>query len=106
MYFQGDVHLRKKKVDVDRYDPVGVLCDLYAQEMGEQWVYCDKTANYSMHGHKHLCPPEVAKWAGLKRNGCFIPVIVEGEKLCIMDISDMERKFDFDQIADIIEQCL
>lgn len=79
------------------------MCDLYAQEMGIDWVL-EKTGNYSILGHKHFIPPEVAKWAGLRRNTC-LPILVDGEKKLLVDVGDMEEKADFDQIADIITKC-
>lgn len=89
--------------DVDRYDALGVLCDLYVQETGEKWVYHSETSNFSLHGSKHLLPEQVAKWAGLKRN-CCLPIMLDGEKKMLIDMT-MEDGHKFDEIADVIDKC-
>lgn len=87
--------------DVDRYCPYGVLCDLYAQETGEEWVYHTTTSNYSLCGQKHLLPIEVAAWAGLKRNSC-LPIMLDGEKKLLIDMFEEAK---FEEIADVIQKC-
>ena len=93
---------------------LGVLCDLYSQETGEEW-WGMGYGRFSMHSADNLLPYEVEQWAGLTHeHGGYVAVSKhydEGERNTVdhspslTELND-QWQYDFRQIADVIEQQL
>lgn len=84
---------------------LGVLCDLHAKETSTGWVdYIDNVYNSEYFDQESVLPDQVMEWAGIHESD---PVITTGEysSSCITHYNDEER-YDFTQLADLIEQYL
>jgi hypothetical protein len=96
------------------YCCLGVLCDLYSRETGVPWEE-NAHVEFSMHGGHSVLPNEVQTWADLHHeHGGYITATKyhdEGEETTVdHDVTLTELndnwKYDFAQIADVIEQQL
>ena len=84
------------------YCCLGVLCDLYAKEHDVFWNYNSNTMRYDMFGEDLNLPLKVVEWASVNRN----PAVVQ-EGMGTTTLSFMnDGGFDFNQIAQIIEEQL
>jgi hypothetical protein len=87
------------------YCCLGVLCDLYSQELNVPWTdhggknFCD----YDFLGEPSALPIEVVKWAGLKDQ---YPK-VKDEKNIQLQLTELnDNGTDFKTIANLIEKSL
>jgi hypothetical protein len=83
---------------------LGVLCDLHAQETGAVW-----DGEYRYFKRADIPPTLVCDWAGLEEANPIIhridlPIDTNEAALSVAEYND--RKYSFDQIADLIEQHL
>lgn len=81
---------------------LGVLCDLHSIETGTPW----KGNAYRLNDSS--LPNEVMEWAGLKLNDPNVHVVkrdewAHEEDTTLTTLND-EDEYDFEQIADIIEE--
>jgi len=82
---------------------LGVLCDLHSIETGRPWI------GSAYLGVAHSLPEMVLRWAGLKPNEPNVHVMnkpvnyVDLEETTLITLND-EDGWDFDQIANIIEE--
>jgi hypothetical protein len=93
---------------------LGVLCDLYSQETGEEW-WGMGYGRFSMHSADNLLPEQVRIWAHLPHeHGQYVAVSKrydEGERNTVdhnpslTELND-QWQYDFKQIADVIEEQL
>ena len=84
---------------------LGVLCDLHAKETNTKWVdHINKDFSSDYLDQDSVLPIQVMDWAGTQGSD---PVITTRESIsrCITHYNDGER-YDFIQLADLIEQYL
>jgi hypothetical protein len=93
---------------------LGVLCDLYSQETGEEW-WGMGYGGFAMHGADSVLPEQVRVWAGLPHeHGGYVAVSKsydEGEETTVYSAPSLTElndqwNYDFKQIAEVIEQQL
>ena len=93
---------------------LGVLCDLYSQETGEEW-WGMGYGRFSMHSADNLLPEQVRIWADLPHeHGQYVAVSKrydEGEDTTVFHSPSLTElndqwQYDFRQIADVIEEQL
>lgn len=85
---------------------LGVLCELAVESniispsemnIDEEWAYM---------GHSDLTPPEVSDWAGFSDSNPEVAIDDDLRyTLCLSDLNDTYA-YDFEKIADIIEEVL
>jgi len=97
-YKQGHCQLRSTD---NKYCCLGVLCDLYTQATGAQWIRKDR-AEYQIHFDSKILSPSVREWSGMQSTtGRY-------ENLDTCDKTDLTVDNDygktFQEIADIIEK--
>lgn len=98
-YKQGQGRLRLD----NEYCCLGVLCELaFAQGIVKRRK-CGTTFLYGKRGEKVILPPEVADWADVEINPTI--VFAADEIVKITELND-EWQYDFNKIADIIEEHL
>jgi hypothetical protein len=103
-YTQAVGNLRTDK----GYCCLGVLCDLYAKETGDEWT-CLHSAEeppydyYRMKNQTSVLPDSIAEWAGLYDQNPFVN-LYEDDKTTLADLNDKGKAFE--EIADIIEEQL
>lgn len=75
---------------------LGVLCDLYSQEVGVEW---DKKPDgpWQFFGHKDYLPDDVMTWAELEEEDPYI----ESEDATLSELND--NVYSFDEIAELIK---
>jgi hypothetical protein len=110
-YQQTDAVLRLDS----HYCCLGVLCDLYSRETGVAWSPNPHTYNLAMHNNDNTLPIEVRVWAHLADEyGAYVEVETdEGgathppylARPSLTELND-RWNYDFEQIADVIEQQL
>ena len=65
-YEQGRLVLHQKVNGKEKFCCLGVLCDLYVENVGDIGVYFDDvTGNYHYGGEIRVLPDKVMDWAGL-----------------------------------------
>lgn len=98
-YKQGFPYLRTLD---DRYDAVGVLCDVYAKAIRRDlWVKNKLNDCYEMHGHEVTLPYQVRQWAGFTDAECpHSTPVVEG--VPIWDVI-LKRRLSHLETAKLIE---
>jgi hypothetical protein len=97
-YGQGHEYLRC----ADEYCCLGVLCDIYATEMGVRWQDVEVIERvWSLHEEELVLPDEVMAWAGLRESNPR--VTVDGKSAELGHCNDILR-FEFRVIADLIEE--
>jgi hypothetical protein len=93
---------------------LGVLCDLYSRETGEEWE-TGFSNQFSMHGNDNVLPLEVRVWADLPHeHGAYVTAAKcydEGEDTKVYSTPSLTElndqwQYDFKQIADVIEEQL
>lgn len=110
-YNQTRGHLR----DSNGYCCLGVACDIYAKESGEdiEWEEANHIDNpiaaeaaivYQIGFKTGTLPAEVKNWLGLNSETGYIfdPEEEWDEEISLTELND-EKKFSFDQIADFVE---
>lgn len=86
---------------------LGVLCDLYAKEMGKEWE-CHQTADknsfphYSFQNETSFLPVSVIEWAGLSRPSPTVKISEAWEELAYLN----DQPVSFEEIANLIEEQL
>ena len=97
------------------YCCLGVLCDLYSRDTGMEWVVPNEYDNCTMHGHDGTLPHLVRVWAQLADEyGAYVEVETdEGGAthppyLANPSLTELNDtwSYDFEMIADVIEQQL
>jgi hypothetical protein len=94
---------------------LGVLCDLYAQETGMKWRPSEQSTCYTLHGISTTLPIEVRAWAELADEyGAYVEVETNEDgathppyrtDVSLTQLNDT-WDYDFEMIADVIEQQL
>ena len=109
-YEQTDMRLRHD----GGYCCLGVLCDIYSQETGEEWWDTGR-GGFAMHGADSVLPYKVRVWADLPHeHGAYVAVSKrydEGEETTVFHSPSLTElndqwQYDFKQIAELIEQQL
>lgn len=94
-YHQGEGSLK----DNDKFCCLGVLCDLYLKENGGEWDLSEKYAGRNIIFGSYALPPVLVwTWAGLDNEN---PCLNSGYHLTNLNDG---LKFDFNRIANIIEE--
>lgn len=117
-YRQSKSNLKYKKVNQEPgHCCLGVLCDLYKQETGNgEWIERPmetsegQVVNYifratdetGFHEAIDYPPPPVLKWAELNEKNPVVQIQNQLFKQSLADLND-SGKYDFNQIADMIE---
>jgi hypothetical protein len=104
-YKQGKGQLFDEK---GGYCCLGVLCDLAMMEGVTDFTPSNQTATNKYGGSYDFLPGEVKKWAGMKtEDGSLRNIEIETlsgyTANSLTEIND-EAKYDFDQLADVIEE--
>ena len=129
-YKKGGNWLHIKQGSKYRYDPLGVLIDLYLKEMGKNWNYIAEKPIYEDDSEivyiglsstrydavtneiKKGLPPQVMRWVGIKDPYVQIPTLTifrNDKRQKILDAGGTIRGlsdygFSFKEIADIIQK--
>ncbi len=92
-----------------RHCCLGVLCELHAQATGEEWLISGEYKEESYLGRNGSLPQEVVAWAELKDSDPEVRVddgIFALSKLNDAGHTEEYEPYNFDQIADAIEESL
>lgn len=111
-YLQANERLRKD----DSYCCLGVLCETYRRVTGQgEWVNSISGHEFDDgFGHSEVgTPPRgVLEWAGIESDVVSLPKVIEIDEVdevteydSLVSLND-EAGYDFNQIADVIEQQL
>lgn len=97
-YLQG----RSALLSGNRYCCLGILCNLHAQETGNEWCAGDPGGLHSYLEETGVLPSEVAQWAKLQD---YNPTVKQyGERRRLSSVNDSGTSFS--AIADLIESQL
>ncbi len=104
-YEQGTLRLRSHD---DKYCCLGVLCDL-AVKAGVDIRILSQGGEYTYDGDAVSLPDVVQEWAGLSDNDNDTPQdpMIETELYGSRQLSQLnDNKHSFEEIADLIDECL
>lgn len=85
------------------YCCLGVLCDIYSQEMNVPWEKNPDYGYYYMHDEEEILPHQVREWAGLP-NSC--PEVIDENDVNQLLVTLNDNGMDFVPISDLIEKSL
>jgi hypothetical protein len=99
-YKRGKGKLRKVVGGVDRHCCLGVLCDI-SPKASKKWVWDEEYKSWSFtDGETESLPVDVAEWAGMESDLGELSDEYDRNLAAIND----SGKYNFNQIADIIEK--
>jgi hypothetical protein len=107
----GEYQQTKKQLfDGDKFCCLGVLCDLYSKEHGEEWDY--RYSDFEDHNRWYFCdqgeilPHVVMDWAGLKSENPKVELIDgESKEALFSDIASMnDSGYTFKELSNYIKQ--
>lgn len=100
-YQQGKGYLRRQVDGSDQYCCLGVLCDLYSKEFGVEWQGGLDVITFL--GNSSYLPEEVQDWSGVNGSGSAESML-DYECNSLSWVNDQNN--DFNQVIELIEECL
>lgn len=104
-YVQGFNSMCQNSRMQDSFCPLGVLCQIHAEETGGSWE-ADEDVGLSYGDNFYTLPSEVLRWAGLGTYDDVVRILnPDGSPTSLATLNDTDR-LSFPEIADVIESSL